>query len=216
MNIIVLGPQGSGKGTQAAKLAQEFGAEHIDMGKYLREVAALDTPLGKEIWHIQNVTRTLVPKRILEEVLNLKLSGIAREKNIVFDGVPRKLDQMDYLEETMRETGRQIDAVVYIKLSEDESFTRISKRMICNECKKVFILGKDIRDEKEKCPVCGGEIIQRADDTREGVATRLKVFKKETMPVIESYRKQKKLIEIDGAQSIEKVFSDILEKLKEE
>ena len=102
MNIIVLGPQGSGKGTQAELLARKFHLEHIDMGKSLREVAKQDTPLGKEIYHIQNVTNTLVPSRILREVLHLKINSLPREQGILLEGVPRTPDQQGYLEEEIQ------------------------------------------------------------------------------------------------------------------
>lgn len=215
MNIVIFGPQGSGKGTQAEKLAQHFDAEHIDMGKFLREVAKMDTPLGQEVWQIQNVTKTLVPARVLEEVFTIKLNDIPREKNIVFDGFPRNVDQMQYFEKAMSEFGRAVDAAIYIKLSQKESFRRISKRWMCAKCKKVFIMGKDIENEKEKCDACGGQIIQRTDDTQEGIAKRLEVFQEETMPVIDFYREQDKLIEVDGAGSIEEVYENILKELSE-
>jgi adenylate kinase len=215
MNIIILGPQGSGKGTQAQNLSQKFDLEHIDMGKFLREVAKRDTPLGKEIYDIQNVTKTLVPARILEEVFTIKLNDIEREKGIAFDGFPRNIEQTEYFEKTMKEFGRQTDKVFYIRLSEKESLERISKRRVCVQCKKVFIFGKDIKNNDEKCDQCGGKIIQRIDDSEEGVKKRLDVFKKETIPVIEYYKKQEKLIEIDGDQDIEKVFLDIVNSISE-
>jgi adenylate kinase len=214
MNIVILGPQGSGKGTQAEKLAAKFELEHIDMGKFLREVAKMDTPLGKEVWHIQNVTKTLVPKRVLEEVFTIKLNDIPREKGIVFDGFPRNMDQTEYFEHAMREFGRETDAVVFIRLSKEESLRRISNRWICEKCKSVWIMGKDVKGEEDKCPNCGGKIIQRTDDTPEGIKKRLKVFKEETLPVVAYYKDRDKVIEIDGAQTIEKVFEDILNKIK--
>jgi adenylate kinase len=213
MNIIVLGPQGSGKGTQAERLAEKFDAEHIDMGKFLREVAKMDTVLGREVYEIQNVTKTLVPSRILEEVFTIKLNAISREKNIVFDGFPRNLDQAKYFEKALYEFGRKVDSVAYINLSEKEAYERISKRRICEKCKKIYILGKDIKDEQEKCVDCGGKIIQRIDDTKEGVVKRLEVYRQETIPVIEYFKKQDKVIEIDGAQTVEKVFEEILKKI---
>jgi adenylate kinase len=214
MNIIILGPQGSGKGTQAEKLADKFDLEHIDMGKFLREVAKMDTPLGKEVYNIQNVTKTLVPSRILEEVFSIKLNDINREKGIAFDGFPRNLDQAQYFEKAMKEFGRKTDKVFYIKLSEKESIERISKRRICQKCKKVFILGKDIQKEEEKCNECDGKIIQRIDDSEEGVKKRLEVFVHETMPVIEYYEKQGKVVEIKGDKEIDEVFEDVLTNIR--
>ncbi|MDQ1284150.1 MAG: adenylate kinase [Patescibacteria group bacterium] len=213
MNLVILGPQGSGKGTQAEKLAQKFDLEHIDMGKFLREVAVLGSPLGKEIHEIINVRKELVDDKILKKVLHLKLQDLSREKGIIFDGVPRKQDQLEYFEAAMVEFGRHIDKIIYIKLSEKESVERISKRRICDKCKKVYIFGRDIEREDEKCLDCNGNIIHRIDDTPEGVKKRLGIFETETMPIVEYYKKQGKTIEISGGQGVEKVFEDILGEL---
>jgi len=215
MNIIVLGPQGSGKGTQAEKLAEKFGLEHIDMGKSLREVAKQDTPLGKEIYHIQNVTNTLVPSRILREVLHLKLQSIPREQGVLMEGAPRTSDQREYVEEALLENGKKFDAVIFINIPEEETVKRISKRWICKKNQHVLIMGKDIKSEQEKCPIDGSEIFQRIDDTPDGIKKRLQVYQEETMPVIENFRERGLLIEIDGTPSIEKVFENILKKLHE-
>ena len=214
MNLIILGPQGSGKGTQAEKLSQKFDLEHIDMGKFLREVALLDTPLGKEIHEIINIKKELVSDKILQEVIHLKIMGLPCEQGIVFDGVPRNINQLEYFETVLKEAGRKIDKTVLINLSKKESLERISKRRICEKCKKVFIFGKDIQSMEEKCNSCGGKIIQRIDDSEEGVKKRLKIFKEETMPIVEYYKKQEKLIEINGDQGIEEVFEDILYELR--
>jgi adenylate kinase len=214
MNLIILGPQGSGKGTQAEMLAKKFDLEHIDMGKFLREVAKIDTPLGREVYDIQNVTKTLVPAKILEEVFTIKLNGISREKGVIFDGFPRNMDQAEYLEKAVKEFGRQIDKVVFVNISKDESLKRISKRWICEKCKSVWIMGKDVKNENDKCPNCQGNIMQRIDDVEEGIKIRLKVFEEETIPVIRHFYDKGKIVEINGAQTIEKVFEDILRELK--
>lgn len=213
MNFVVLGPQGSGKGTQAEKLAQKFNLEHIDMGKFLREVAVLDTSLGKEINEIINIRKELVSDKILKKVLHVKLADLPREKGIVFDGVPRNLQQSEYFENALLEFGRQIDKVFVINLSEEESVKRISIRRVCKRCKSIYILGKDIKNEKDKCPKCQGKIILRPDDSKEGVIKRLKIFEKETLPVIEFFRSKGLVAEINGDQTQEKVFKEILGKI---
>ncbi len=213
MNIIILGQQGSGKGTQADILAQKFDLVHIDMGKTLREVAKADTPLGREIYAIQNVTKTLVPSRILREVLHFKLGSIPREQGIVFDGVPRAMDQAIYIEEALLEFGRKIDTVFFINISEEEAIERISKRWICKGCRSVAIMGKDVQNERDKCPKCDDEIIQRTDDTISGIKKRLEVFRAETMPVINYFKEKGILIEIDGEQSVEKVSESVIKNL---
>ena len=213
MNLIVLGPQGSGKGTQAEMLAKKFDLEHIDIGKTLREVADIDMPLGREIYEIQNVTKTLVPRRILQEVLHLKLGSLPREKGLIIDGAPRTMDQAQYLEEALLEFGRKINKLIFVNIPAEESKKRISKRWVCEKCKATLIMGKDIQSADENCPICEGRIIQRIDDTPEGIEKRLKVFQEETMPVIEYFRTKNLVLEIDGQKPIEEVFEEITNKL---
>lgn len=211
MNIVILGPQGCGKGTQAKMLAERFGLEHFDMGKSLRRVAEEDTPLGKEIWKIQNVSRTLVPKRIMQQVFALKMNSIPREQGVVFDGMPRNLDQAQYFEEAVKEFGRKIDRVIVISISPEESIARISKRRVCEKCKKGYVFGLDVMEDGAVCEACGGNIIQRTDDTEEGVMKRLKVYHEETMPVVEYFKSKGLVSEIDGSGDENEVSESILE-----
>lgn len=216
MNIIILGPQGSGKGTQAELLAKKFKLEHIDMGRYLREAASLKTSLGREINEIINIKKELVSDRILKKVVEIKLKELPREQGIVFDGVPRNKNQLVYVEEVITEVGRKINLVIALDLSEAESIERIAARRVCSQCKKVYILGKDQEAKSGICSQCGGLVVQRVDDTPEGVKKRLRIFKEETLPIINYYQKQDKLIKIDGDQSIEKVFQSIVKKIDQE
>lgn len=213
MNIVILGQQGSGKGTQAELLAQKFNLEHLDMGALLRGVAEEDTPLGREVYAIQNVTNTLVPERIVKEILMKKLVSIPGGKGIVFDGIPRTMEQVQYMEEMLLDQGKKIDQVFFIYIPEEDSAERISKRRVCNRCKAVFIMEKDIKGEEEKCLKCGGEISHREDDTEAGINKRLEIFKEETMPALDHYRKKKALIEIDGRKSIDEVFGEIIKNI---
>jgi adenylate kinase len=132
----------------------------------------------------------------------------------LFESVPRKVDQQKYLEEEIQNSGRKIDAVIFINISEEETVKRIGKRWICKKNQHVLILGKDIKNEKDKCPIDGSDIFQRADDTPGGIKKRLEVYRKETMPVIEDYRKRDLLVEIDGTPSIEEVSKKIDDELK--
>jgi len=209
LNIIILGQAGSGKGTQAGILAERYGLDHFDTGKLLRQVARMDGDLGKEIHEIINVRKELVPSRILKEIVHLRLSDMPREQGIVFDGVPRNSEQAGYFSETLKEFGRKIDKVFFVDIPGEESIRRISFRRICKGCKKVFIMGKDIRKETDRCSDCGGEIMHRVDDTVEGIKKRLQVFNEETMPVINAYKEEGVLVRIDGGRDIEKVASDI-------
>jgi adenylate kinase len=215
MNIVILGQQGSGKGTQAELIAQKFDLEHIDMGKALREVARQDTPLGKEIYEIINIENSLVPSRILREILSLKLASIPQKRGIIFDGVPRTMEQVQYLEEELLSQGRSVDRVFFISIPKDESIRRISMRRVCGSCKAILIMGKDLKSKEEKCPKCGGAVSHREDDTPKGIKKRLEVFEKETRPVIDYYKKKNVLIEIDGQKPIKEVFGQIAKNLKE-
>jgi len=213
MNIIILGPQGSGKGTQAKMLAKKFNLEHLEMGKLLREIAKQDSPLGKEIHKTINIQGKLVDDKIIEKVLRSKLHELPRERGIIFDGVPRREDQRKYLDKELKNLDRQLDAVVDISLPEKDSVERLSKRWVCGN-EHALIMGKDIRSKEDKCPVCGSEIRQRIDDTPERIKTRLGIYRKDTKPVIGHYREKGILVEIDGRPSIEEVQKTILDKLE--
>jgi len=213
MNFVILGKQGCGKGTQAGLLAKKFDLEHIDMGKSLREMASLETPLAREIYHIQNVKHTLVPRKVLKEILNVKISSLPFKKGIVFDGAPRTVDQVEYMEEILLSHGRKIDRVFYIDIPEEESIKRTSQRWNCRKCDAVLIMGRNIKKEDDKCVKCGGEIFRRPDDTPNGVKKRLEVFKKETMPVLDHFKEKGILIKIDGMMPIKKVFEEILKNI---
>lgn len=209
MNIIILGPQGSGKGTQAQLLAEKYQLAHVDVGKALRAVSKQKTELGKAVYQILNVTHSLVPDEILKKVLGMEIQSLPREQGIVLDGAPRKLGQAIFLEEIFQEFGRKVDKVFFVNIPEEITVERISKRWVCQKCGAILIMGKDVQSSQGKCPICDGEIKQRADDTKEGVHKRLEIFQAETMPAINYYREQGRLVEINGNQSMEKVFKEI-------
>ncbi len=213
MNIIVLGKAGSGKGVQSEILAEKFGLEHIDMGQTLREFSQKESAISQEIYTIQNVKKTLVPSRILRELLHLKIGSFRSEQGIVFDGVPRTMDQEQYLEKALQEFGRKIDKVFFIDISETESIRRISRRWNCTVCGKILIMGKDLKKETDLCPACQGKIIRREDDTPEGIKKRLEVFCKETVPVLEYFRRKEILVELDGEKTIEEISREILKNM---
>ncbi len=215
MNIVILGPQGSGKGTQAEMLVRKFQWEHVDMGKALRGIAKQDTQLGKEIYAIQNVTHTLVPNIILQKALRLKLGSIPREQGLILDGLPRTIDQIECVVSVVQEYGRKINKVFFVNISPEESVRRVSRRWSCGACGEPLIMGRDIENSADPCPKCGGNITQRVDDTEEGIKKRLEVFARETLPVVRDFQKQGLAAEINGEQPKEKVFQDILSHLKD-
>ena len=214
MNIVVLGPQGCGKGTQAELLKNKFDLFRIEMGAALRAVAKEKTPLGKKVDEIINVKRNLVSDTLTEEVLQNELQKNTEQKDIIVDGAQRRIDQVPLVEKNLENVGKKLDRAIYINIPEIESVIRISKRYDCAKCGSRLILGKDIQNPTDPCHICGGKIEQRPDDTPEGVRKRLAIFREETMPVIEHYRQTGKLLEVDGTKSVEKVFGEIVEGLE--
>jgi adenylate kinase len=214
MNLIILGPQGSGKGTQAKFLSDHFNLTHIDIGLALREVAEEDTPLGRELHRVMYEEKNLVSDEEMMGALEEKIKNLPLEKGIIIDGSPRRKGQIELVESVFRNYGRKIDKVIFLNVSEKESIERISKRYNCSNCKKGFFLGEDMNDPEKGCPICGGKIEKRKDDTEEGVKKRLKIFHEETYPVVEHYRQKGIILEVDGMKSREDVFKEILDKIE--
>lgn len=214
MNIIILGPQGSGKGTQAERLAKKFNLVHVDMGKELREAAAKKSSFGRKLNKIVNQEKKLVPDRIIEKILEKRFVKIPKNKGIILDGSPRRVEQIDEVNGAFRLAKRNIDKVIYISIPARESVKRISRRFHCSRCQKNLILGKDIKYAKSQCPACGGEVGQREDDTPEGIKKRLNIFQEDTVPVLKIFKKKGILLEINGRNTAEKVFREIVKGLR--
>jgi adenylate kinase len=212
MNIIIFGPQGSGKGTQADKLAEKFNLSHIETGQIFRDIAKLDSPLGIKIRELGK-SNELIMDEITVDVVEKHVKQVPKDKGVILDSAPRTLGQIEPVERIMKAQGRSIDKAIYISLPYGESVARITRRFACMECTKSLILGKHIELASDVCPFCGGQIVQRSDDTPEGIVKRLDIFYNTTMPVVEAYRKKGLLIEVDGGRGMEEVFEDIIKQL---
>lgn len=212
MNFIIFGPQGSGKGTQADLLSEKFNLAHIETGHIFRQIAREDSVLGKKIKDL-NERKEMIPDDVTMEVLGQYVGKVPLEKGVILDSAPRTSGQIKPVEDLLGELKRSLDKAIYITLPYDESVRRITKRYACTLCYRHFVLDKDIQSQDDPCPTCGGPIMQRPDDTPEGIAKRLKTFYEVTIPVIEQYRERGMLIEVDGNQSVEKVFEDIIKQL---
>jgi adenylate kinase len=213
MNIIIIGPQGSGKGTQAILLSEILNAVHIDLGKTLRRLAKENNPLGKELYEIVHVKKELVSDEIIEKILVEEFKKIPEEKGIILDGAPRRADQIEDVEQAFADAGRKIDKIIFINILEKESIERVSKRYSCSKCHKHFTLGENLGSPSELCPDCHSPVEQRKDDTKEGILKRLAIFKEQTIPVIEYFRKKNVLVEVNGMKSKVEVLDEIVEKL---
>lgn len=213
MNLIIFGPQGSGKGTQADLLAEKFNLAHIETGQIFREIGREDSQLGRTVKKL-NEQKEMIPDEVTVEVLREKLQVVPFDLGIILDSAPRTTGQVEPIEQMLAELARPIDKAIYIALPYEQSVERITKRYACTVCYRHFVLGNHIQEMNEPCPTCGGPIMQRGDDTPEGVAKRLDTFYKVTIPVIDEYRERGMLIEVDGSQSVEKVFEDIVNKIQ--
>lgn len=209
LHIILLGPQGSGKGTQAKFLADKFNLEHLETGQACREIIKSKTKLGVQVAKTINQGK-LVSFSLLIKIVKAKLKQISKTKGIIFDGTPRRLVEIDPLKNILSTYNRQISHIFFIQISEKETIKRLNKRGSCEKCGTPYILEKTITDQKRKCSKCQGKIVRRADETSAAIKQRLALYHQKTAPVVEYYRRKNKLIVIKGEQSTEKVFQDIL------
>ena len=209
-NLVLLGPPGSGKSTQAHLLVERLHLTHIDTGAALRRVSSQDTAFGRSLYEIINVRKELVSDGTVGAVLMHEMESVAPESGVVIDGAPRRASQIDEVERAFHQHARVLDTVIFIYLPEDISIERIASRFACTRCNKPYIIALNDRDHHSLvCDDCGGALEQRKDDTPDGVRKRLEVFAEETLPVIERYRKAGKLLQVDGTKSAEEIFEDI-------
>jgi len=184
MKIVVLGPQGSGKGTYASRLSPILQIPHISTGEIFRENIEKETPLGKEVKKFFG-SGLLVPDNITMEIVKQRLKKPDCKNGFIFDGFPRTLRQAEELEKIAPS-----DIVLYIIAPEWILLERLGSRVICKKCSKIYNL-KTLKPKKEGiCDDCGGMLIKREDETPESIKVRLKEYEKETKPVIEYYEKK--------------------------
>ncbi|HLF54992.1 MAG TPA: adenylate kinase [Candidatus Nanoarchaeia archaeon] len=203
MNIVLLGPQGSGKGTQAQLLAEKYGLTHISTGDLIREGVQKKDPVAMKIKEHLDKGK-LAPDKYVIKLVKQNLS----EQNAI-DGFPRTLQQAEALDEII-----QLDLVIEIKIPDDESVKRLSARRQCKQCRAIFGTEAPPR-KKDVCNRCGGELFQREDDKPEAIKKRLEIYHEETEPLLEYYKPRKIVHSVDGTKSIEDVFKqicDVIEK----
>lgn len=208
MRLILLGPPGSGKGTQGAWLSSKYGIPAISTGDILREAVRRGTELGKKAKSYMDAGE-LVPDDVIIGLIEERLSESDCAKGFILDGFPRTVPQAEALEELMKRRNWPLDAVLSLEVPDEEIVRRSVNRRVCANCGRVFNLITDPPPADGKCPVCGGEIIQRDDDNEETVRARLRVYNEQTAPLKDYYEKRGKLIRVDGVGSIEEVRSRI-------
>lgn len=198
MKIIFIGPQGSGKGTQAVALSKKLSIPHISTGDLFRNSTG---KLKEELNSYMNEGK-LVPDELTVKILKERISQPDCKKGFILDGFPRNLKQAKLLEQIT-----EIDIIIEIILTDDEAVKRISRRVSCEKCRTGYNELTEPKPEQSGiCDKCGGKLIKRADDLEDAVKKRLSIYHKETEPILESYSK---IIKINGQQSIEKIEKDI-------
>ncbi|MDP2838030.1 MAG: nucleoside monophosphate kinase [Candidatus Moranbacteria bacterium] len=211
---ILLGSAGSGKSTQAELLKSSLHLAHIDIGSELRAVAAHDTPLGRQVNDIINIKHEFVPDDVVFAVLSDAVHSVPETVGLLIDGIPRRASQIAKVLEVLEATGRSLNRVIFIDVPAAVSVERISKRYACQSCKRTYILGKNLITSDAPCRYCGGKIVQRADDTEEGVRKRHEIFQEETLPVVQYFEGTGQLLRVGGNQETYKVFKYILEHVR--
>jgi len=197
MNIILLGAQGSGKGTQAQLLAQKYGLVHISPGDIYRQgIKNKDTVVLKLKEYVDK--GGLMPDKLVIQLVKQKLSD-----GNIFDGFPRTLAQAEALDELV-----QMDLVIELKLTDEQAIARLSARRQCRQCGAIF--GAENTPRKNGlCNRCGGELFQREDDKPEAIRTRLNIYHEETEPLLEYYKPRNIVHTVDGSILIDSVFKEI-------
>jgi adenylate kinase len=207
--LILLGLPGAGKGTQAAMICQETNLVHITTGELFRESIRQQTDLGRKAQPFVE-QGLLVPDELTVGMLLERIARPDAAQGFALDGFPRNLDQAKALDDALAREGKAIDKAVYIKVSTEELVRRLSGRWNCGQCGAVYHEQSVPPKQKGVCDHCGGELYQREDDRPDVVRTRLEVNLKQTEPLLEYYRRDGKLVEVDGAADVDEVKGRLL------
>jgi len=208
MNLILIGPPGSGKGTQAELLREKNGFVHYSTGEVFRDHIARKTATGLKVEGYVTSGK-LVPDEVVLEVVNAFLVENLG-KPILFDGFPRTIPQAGGLDKVLAENKLAVDVAVLVDLVDDEVVKRLTARRQCRKCSKIYNLTFKPPKKDGVCDDCGSELYQRKDDTESVIRDRLNTYHQQTEPVLDYYSKQGKLKRIEGALGRDKVYQEIL------
>jgi adenylate kinase len=207
MIAVFLGPPGSGKGTQAATLAERLGFVHFDMGGELRKEARSGSSLGKTIASFTD-RGELVPIEVIKRIVGRFFSERDR-KSVILDGFPRSVKQAQVLEEILAKLGKSVNLVVYFDISEERLVERIVNRRYCPACNRVYNLLSKRPARDEVCDEDGAALTRRADDDEAVVRNRIRVYERETRPMVEYYRLLGKLVTLDASKGVSEAQSEL-------
>jgi len=213
MYIIMLGAPGAGKGTQADILSKEMDLPHIASGDLFRQALEERTEVGLLAKNYMNKGE-LVPDEITIKMILGSINQPDCASGCLFDGFPRTLRQAKVLDKALGEQGRSIDKAIYIEVPNEELVKRLSGRWLCRTCQTPYHIINSPPKTPGKCDKCGGELYQRTDDREETVKDRLNVFFAQTVPILDYYKKQGKLIKVNGNLGLQGVAKEIVSALK--
>lgn len=211
MRIILLGPPGCGKGTQAEIISKNFDIPHISTGDILRDNVKRGTEIGLNAKKYMDSGR-LVPDEIIIQMIKDRFLGDDSRKGFLLDGFPRTIAQAEALDDLLNQMNIALDYIVNIDVKDEDIINRISKRLSCPKCGEVYNLLYKKPKKDMKCDSCGGKLHQRDDDNEEVIKNRLDVYRKQTAPLISYY--EDKIKNVDGSKNIIEVSKDILKLLK--
>lgn len=213
MRIILMGPPGAGKGTQAERLIEHFKIPHISTGDMFRAAIKEQTPLGLKAKEYMD-SGALVPDEVTIGIVADRLAQADCSSGFLLDGFPRTAAQADALAKILSDLNMGLDGVINIELDDSILLERLTGRRVCRQCAATFHQVFNPPKDQGVCDKCGGELYQRSDDTLETAQNRLKVYNDQTEPLIAYYSEQGLLKRIQGDREIEQVFRDILDVLE--
>jgi adenylate kinase len=212
MNLILLGPPGAGKGTQATKITQHYQIPQISTGDIFRENIKNQTPLGLQAQEYMN-RGELVPDQLVLDIAFDRLSKPDCERGFLLDGFPRTLEQAEALDDFLAKTGKKVEYVLNINADKELIMQRMSGRVVCRKCGASYHIVTLPPKESGVCDICGGELYHRDDDKPETVRNRLDVYEAQTKPLVDYYTEKGVLVPLDGTQDVEILFAQIKEML---
>lgn len=214
MNLVFLGPPGSGKGTQAVRVAEELNLTHISTGDLLRAAVNNVTELGQQAEEYMK-SGNLVPDELIIKLIEEEISSGSKGNGVILDGFPRNIPQAENLSKMLDDHQEHLDGAVLLKVSDEEVVKRLSGRWHCPKCNAGYNYPSNVPKQDGICDIDGEELLRRPDDDEEVVRNRLKVYKEQTQPIEDFYRKESILKEIKGEQRPDSVFEDILAAVKD-